>query len=93
MNKVGVLVATSMDRSDFLIHRALPSILKQTYLPDCIVIVDDNPPIDFEKNKKKIEEINIETNLSTLNIFVLKHTYRFSLDIFIHLKKLDTNFG
>jgi len=55
MNKVGVLVATSMDRSDFLIHRALPSILKQTYLPDCIVIVDDNPPIDFEKNKKKIE--------------------------------------
>lgn len=37
---------------------------------------------------EEIEEINIETNLSTLNIFVLKHSYRFSLDIFIHLKSL-----
>lgn len=59
MNKVGVLVATSMDRSDFLIHRALPSILKQTYLPDCIVIVDDNPPEDFFENKKRIDNFSI----------------------------------
>lgn len=47
----------------------------------------DSLPLEASE---KIEKVNIETNLSTLNIFVLKHTYRFSLDIFIHLKKFET---
>lgn len=67
MNKVGVLVATSMNRHDFLIHRALKSILWQTYKPNCIIVVDDNNPEDFEENKKIIE------NLSIPNLYYIKN--------------------
>ena len=59
MNKVGVLIATSMNRSEFLIHRALKSILNQTFSPDCIVIVDDNKADDFVENKNRIDQLSI----------------------------------
>ena len=48
--KIGVIIATSMARTESLFCRALPSVLHQTRLPDTIVVVDDN----------NLEEISIE---------------------------------
>ncbi len=40
--KIGVVIATSMNRIETLFTISLRSVLKQTVLPDCIVVVDDN---------------------------------------------------
>ena len=40
--KIGVVIATSMNRIETLFTISLRSVLKQTILPDCIVVVDDN---------------------------------------------------
>ena len=40
--KIGVVIATSMNRIDSLFSLSLLSVLNQTVLPDCIVVVDDN---------------------------------------------------
>lgn len=40
--KIGTIIATSMCRIDSLFSLSLHSVLKQTVLPDCIVVVDDN---------------------------------------------------
>ena len=40
--KIGAIIATSMCRIDSLFSLSLHSVLKQTVLPDCIVVVDDN---------------------------------------------------
>ena len=40
--KIGVVIATSMNRIETLFSLSLQSVLKQTVLPDCIVVVDDN---------------------------------------------------
>lgn len=40
--KIGVVIATSMNRISTLFSVSLQSILKQTVLPDCIIVVDDN---------------------------------------------------
>ena len=48
--KIGVIIATSMGRTESLFSRSLNSVLLQTRLPDTIVVVDDN----------NLEEISIE---------------------------------
>lgn len=41
-HKVGVIIATSMDRTESLFSLSLRSVLQQKVSPDCVVVVDDN---------------------------------------------------
>jgi len=57
--KIGVIIATSMSRTDTLFNRSLYSVLKQTVQPDCIVVVDDNNDIAVSgKIENQIAVIN-----------------------------------
>lgn len=42
MKKIGVVIATALDRTECLFSLALHSVLHQTVAPDCVVVVDDN---------------------------------------------------
>ena len=57
--KIGVIIATSMSRNESLFSLSLTSVLQQTQMPDCIVVVDDNNvesvSIDVQKG---IESLN-----------------------------------
>ena len=61
--KLGVIIATSMGRIESLFSLSLRSVLEQTVLPDCIVIVDDNNDktvsLKIEENIKSIEKNNV----------------------------------
>lgn len=53
-----VLIATSMNRGDQLIGRALHSVLRQTRTPNLVVVVDDNEdPNESRKIKQSISTI------------------------------------
>lgn len=42
MKKIGVIIATALNRTESLFSLALQSVLHQTNAPDCVVVVDDN---------------------------------------------------
>lgn len=52
-NKIGVIIATSLNRIDLLFSRAVKSVLEQNYKPDYLLIVDDNSD---EKISEEIEK-------------------------------------
>ena len=64
--KIGVIIATSMARNESLFSLSLNSVLNQTVMPDCIVIVDDN------NNRSTSAEI--ETRIKQNNFKILHYT-------------------
>jgi glycosyltransferase involved in cell wall biosynthesis len=57
--QIGIIIATSLKRTNLLFSRSLKSALDQTYSPDFIVIVDDNNnKNEFEKILKKVNKLN-----------------------------------
>lgn len=58
-NKIGVLIATSMNRIESLFNVALDSVLNQTKQPDIVLVVDDNND-DSVSNiiRQKIHNLN-----------------------------------
>lgn len=70
INKLGVLIATSMDRRGLLYNRSLKSVLQQSRKADFILIVDDN-------NNDLVFD-DIENYVSTLNntsLFCIKNRH------------------
>ena len=66
--QIGVLIATSFQRTGLLFGRSLASVLNQTYPPDFIVIIDDN------QNENEFEEILEKTaRLNRQNIFCIRN--------------------
>ena len=51
--KIGVIIASSLNRNDLLFSRSLNSVLSQSKPPDHILIVDDNQD---ETTSKDIEQ-------------------------------------
>lgn len=71
--QTGVIIATSFNRTDLLFNRSLSSVLKQTYSPDYIVIVDDNlNENEFEIVADKITQLN-NPNIFCIRNFKTKH--------------------
>lgn len=71
--QIGVIIATSFNRTDLLFNRSLSSVLTQTYLPDYIVIVDDNlNENEFEIVADKITQLN-NPNIFCIRNFKTKH--------------------
>lgn len=65
--KIGVIIATSLNRIDKLLTRSLLSVANQTRKPDYILIVDDNVEASVRiENKTKIQRFGKENNLSQL---------------------------
>ena len=52
-NKIGVIIATSKSRNEILFSRSLKSVLLQTQMPDCIIVVDDNNDESVSTGVKK----------------------------------------
>lgn len=72
--KIGVIIATSMNRTEKLFCRSLASVLAQTRKPDFVLIVDDNEESKVRAEiKNKILKINSQTN--NLNIFYIENTH------------------
>jgi len=66
--QIGIIIASSFERTELLFCRSLKSVLNQTYSPDFIVIVDDN------KNKNEFETIVKKVNrLDNNNIFCIRN--------------------
>ena len=67
--KIGVIIATSMNRIDSLFSLSFLSVLNQTKLPDCIVIVDDNndPSVSQQIEKR------IQSQQADCRIYYLKN--------------------
>lgn len=66
--QIGVIIATAFQRTDMLFHRSLQSVLKQSYLPAFIVIVDDNR----EQNEFIIISEKVK-NLENPNIYCIRN--------------------
>lgn len=65
--KIGIIIATSLNRIDKLLTRSLLSVANQTRKPDYILIVDDNVEASVRiENKTKIQRFGKENNLSQL---------------------------
>jgi hypothetical protein len=70
--QIGIIIATSFKRTDLLFNRSLKSVLKQTYLPDYIVIVDDNQDInEFGIIQEKLYSLN-QPNIFCIRNFKTK---------------------
>ncbi|MDR2962389.1 MAG: glycosyltransferase [Bacteroidales bacterium] len=66
--QIGIVIATAFQRTNLLFDRSLKSVLSQTYLPDFIVIVDDN------KNENEFEIIaERATQLNNPNVFCIRN--------------------
>ena len=54
-----VIIATSMQRTDLLIERTLPSVYAQASInPVCVYIVDDNEdPAELSKIKQRVKRL------------------------------------
>jgi len=66
--QIGVIIATAFQRTELLISRSLKSVLSQTYLPDYIVVVDDN------KNENELEIIAARiAKFNYPNIFCIRN--------------------
>jgi glycosyltransferase involved in cell wall biosynthesis len=66
--QVGVIIATSFQRTELLFGRALKSVIKQTYPPDFIIIIDDNQNKDeFDIISDRLKSISIS------NIFCIRN--------------------
>ncbi|MGF7109152.1 glycosyltransferase family 2 protein [Treponema pedis] len=62
--KIGAIIATSLNRTELLFNRSLPSILNQTRKPDFILIVDDNKDKNIRlKNKKYLKNLKQDSIL------------------------------
>lgn len=60
--ELGVIIATSFERTELLLNRSLESVLNQTYVPDYIVIVDDNrSPKVLHRIEKELHTRNIHS--------------------------------
>jgi glycosyltransferase involved in cell wall biosynthesis len=71
--QIGVIIATSFQRTDLLFNRALKSVMNQAYPPDFTVIIDDNQNEgEFEIIKSKLKDINIP-NICCIRNFKTKH--------------------
>jgi hypothetical protein len=71
--KVGVIIATSFNRTELLFEKSLPSVIRQTRMPDIIVIVDDNKNIEeFNHIYKRVIEIN-KPNIFCIRNHRVKH--------------------
>lgn len=59
--QIGVIIATSFNRTELLFNRSLKSVLNQTLQPDFIVIVDDNiNEGEFNTISESIKEFDFE---------------------------------
>jgi glycosyltransferase involved in cell wall biosynthesis len=66
--QIGVIIATSFQRTDLLFRRSLKSVLNQTRLPDFVVIVDDN------QNENELDIITSKvTQLNNPNVFCIRN--------------------
>jgi glycosyltransferase involved in cell wall biosynthesis len=66
--QIGVIIATAFQRTELLFSRSLQSVLCQTYLPDYIVVVDDNEnDNEFEKVAENVAKLNNQ------NIFCIRN--------------------
>ena len=71
--QIGVIIATSFLRTELLFSRSLKSVLNQTYLPDYIVVVDDNENgNEFEIIAGRITKLK-KTNIFCIRNFNTKH--------------------
>lgn len=65
--KIGVIIATSLNRTQKLLLRSLPSVFSQTRLPDYILVVDDNSDASTRNdNKAVIQTMSKQYNFDTL---------------------------
>lgn len=72
--KIGVIIATSMNRTEKLFCISLASVLAQTRKPDFILVVDDNEEsIVKTEIKNKIQKKNSASNCA--NIFYIENTH------------------
>ena len=71
-NKIGVIIATSLNRIHLLFSRAVKSVLEQNYKPDYLLIVDDNSD---EKISEEIEKtiILLKGNETFTQVFYSKN--------------------
>jgi len=71
--QIGVIIATSFQRTELLFDRSLKSVLNQRYFPDYIVVVDDNEnENEFDIIVKRISKFN-NPNIVCLRNFKTKH--------------------
>ena len=70
--KLGVVIATSMQRIESLFSLSLHSVLIQTILPDCIVVVDDNIEDDICSQIDYRVKRDIYNDLALLDIQLKK---------------------